>query len=367
MVNHQTIAEAVLGCTIEPGGYCPCPGAHRHTTATGRRDFRIVFDPEGRKMPSGHCFHGSCEPERREAMVAIIRAIRAAEKAEATGNPAAAAPYRSHSPKISRPEPPARPQLDQELAHRLAEDYPATAPAPTRDWLRSISPITIPADPTRWAELLLDTLYNHRERILIFTEFKSQGQYLRVIKEGNYRLAAHPGTRATRTGNLPTRAHDGAWYLAAPVLGTWQPNENNRTADGTARPGRRHAACCTRFPYAVIESDTMPEPTWLRCLAQLHDPIAAIYTSGGKSLHALIKVDAETPADFNRARAALLARLVPIGADPAAITAVRLTRLPGVIRLSKGESAMQELLYLNPHATTGTPLCTMPIRREVKN
>ena len=365
MVNHQTIAEAVLGCTIEPGGYCPCPGAHRHTTATGRRDFRIIFDPEGRKMPSGQCFHASCEPERREAMVAIIRAIRAAEKAAATGTPATghATPYRHHSPRTLRQEPPARPQLDLETAARLADAYPATAPAPTRAWLRSISPVTIPADPARWAELLLDSLYRHRERILIFTEFKSQGQYLRVVKEGNYRLAAQPGTRATRTGNLPIRAHDGAWYLAAPVLGTWQPNENNLAADGTPKPGRRHAACCTRFPYAVIESDTMPEPTWLRCLAQLHDPIAAIYTSGGKSLHALIRVNAETPADFNRHRAALLARLVPIGADPAAITAVRLTRLPGCIRLSKGENALQELLYLNPHATTGHPLCTMQPRR----
>ena len=361
MVNHQQIAEAVLGCTIEPGGYCPCPGAHRHTTATGRRDFRIIFDPEGRKMPSGQCFHASCEPERREAMVAIIRAIRAAERAEQGGTPQK---YKIQHPtfKIQNP-PPARPQLDLEAAARLAEAYPATAPEPTRAWLRSISPVTIPADPARWAELLLDTLYRHRERILIFTEFKSQGQYLRVVKEGNYRLASQPGTRATRTGNLPTRAHDGAWYLAAPVLGTWQPNENNRMACGTPKPGRRHAACCTRFPYAVIESDTLPEATWLRCLAQLHDPISAIYTSGGKSLHALIKVDAETAADFNRHRAALLARLVPIGADPAAITAVRLTRLPGCIRLSKGEDALQELLYLNPHATTCHPRCTMPPRR----
>lgn len=360
MLSHQQIAEEVLGCTIAPGGYCPCPGAHRHTTPTGPRDFRITFDPEGRKMPSGQCFHQSCQAERHETMCAIIRAIRAAERAEQHGTPQK---YKIQHPtfKIQNP-PPARPQFNPEQAARIAAACPIGADA-TRDWLRAISPHTIPTDPTHWAELMLDTLYHHRERILIFDTFKSQGTHLRVIRQANYRLHPIPGHPATPITNLPTHATDGAWYLTAPVLGTWQPNPNNLTPTGTPKPGRRHAACCTRYPYAVLESDTLPEDQWLRILAQLQLPIAAIYTSGGKSIHALIHVNAPTAAHFNTARRILLRTCTPIGADPAAITPVRLSRLPGCIRLSKGPNAMQQLLYLNPHPQPRTPLYTMPPRR----
>lgn len=364
MLSHQQIAEEVLGCTIAPGGYCPCPGAHRHTTKSGPRDFRIIFDPDGRKMPSGQCFHQSCEPERRDAMVAIIRAIRAAERAEqgTTNNIKHQTSNIKHRILTPPPAPAERPQFDPEQAARIAAACPVAGDI-SRDWLRAISPIGIPTSPTLWAELMLDTLYHHRERILCFDTFKSQGTHLRIVHEANYRLHHSPGHRATPCKTLPTRAADGAWFLTAPVLGTWQPNPNNIGADGTPRLGRRHAACCTRFPYAVLESDTLPEPTWLRILSQLQFPIAAIYSSGGKSLHALLHVNARTADQFNAARRILLRICTPIGADPAAITPVRLSRLPGCIRLSKGPGAMQELLYLNPTPQPRQPLCTLPHRR----
>ena len=357
--QQQRIAEAVLGCTLEPGGFCPCPGAHRHTTRTGRRDFQIIFDPTGQKMPSARCFHGSCEPERREAMVAIIRAIRAAEREEQGGGTAPRQPHRLQ-PRYSQVQPSVeRPQLQEATARITAQACPV--PNPDRAWLRSISPTSIPADPARWAELLLDSLYRRDERVLIFTEFKSQGQFLRVILGKNYQLSPTPGRKARPAGALPNRAHDGAWFLTAPVVGSWCENPNNRAADGSPRLGRRHAACCTRFPFAVLESDILPEDMWLLLLAQLRDPIVAVYTSGGKSIHALVRVDAATPTEFNLARRLLLHRLTPLGADPAAITAVRLSRLPGCLRESK--NAMQELLYLNPHPQPGIRLADMPRRR----
>lgn len=363
MLSHQQIAEEVLGCTIAPGGYCPCPGAHRHTTKSGPRDFRIIFDPEGLKMPSGQCFHHNCEPERREAMVAIIRAIRAAEREEQGGSRPAAAQPQQRRRILTTPQPePERPQFCPEQAERIAAACPIAGDI-GRDWLRAISPLGIPGNPATWAELMLDALYRHGERILVFDTFKSQGTHLRVAGKANYRLHHSPGHKATPCKALPARAADGAWYLTAPVLGTWQPNPNNVGADGQPKLGRRHAACCTRYPYAVLESDTLPEDTWLRILSQLQFPIAAIYTSGGKSLHALLHVNAATAEQFNTARKILLRTCTPIGADPAAITPVRLSRLPGCVRLSKGEGAMQELLYLNPRPQPRQPLCTMPPRR----
>jgi len=50
----------------------------------------------------------------------------------------------------------------------------------------------------------------------------------------------------------------------------------------------------------------------------------------------------------------LLGRLCTLGADPKALTAVRLSRLPQCMRGETGK--LQELLYLDPDATELKPL-----------
>ena len=85
-------------------------------------------------------------------------------------------------------------------------------------------------------------------------------------------------------------------------------------------------------------------------------------------MHTLLHLgDCQTAAEFNRHRQALLQRLVPVGADPAALTPVRLTRLPGCLRLNKrsadGQPALQRLLYLNPSPQPHQPLKNMPFLR----
>ena len=62
-------------------------------------------------------------------------------------------------------------------------------------------------------------------------------------------------------------------------------------------------------------------------------------------------LDANSKADWDRQRDKIKPIVVRLGADPGAMTAVRLTRLPGTRR---GESH-QRLLYLNPGAD-GTPI-----------
>jgi hypothetical protein len=62
-------------------------------------------------------------------------------------------------------------------------------------------------------------------------------------------------------------------------------------------------------------------------------------------LHALLRVEAQSKASWDElVRGRLLPRLVQLGADPQALTAIRLTRLPNCYR---GER-LQELLYLDP-------------------
>lgn len=345
----RTLAENLLGHPLTPEGYAPCPGAHLHTTPTGTNHWRLYIDPENPAHPHDHCFHASCAPARDAFMSRLYTAIRRLLQGTAPAPTGSTTPATPRRPII---EPPAKPVFNPARATQLA----ARCPHFTLERLGRISPIPIPPQPEKWPELLLSTLYPPRSRILIFTIMRSQGQYLYEVGTGFYRLAHRPGTRATPVPQLPlTTSADGMWYLAAPITGQWLQKPGKPAGE----LGRRHAACCTSFPYAVIESDTLPPETWLPCLAQLTDPIVAIYTSGKKSIHALIRLNATTPADFNHHRTQLIRRLLPIGADPAAITPVRLTRLPGATRGAN----LQRLLYLNPRPLPGTPLCRLSLYR----
>jgi hypothetical protein len=82
--------------------------------------------------------------------------------------------------------------------------------------------------------------------------------------------------------------------------------------------------------------------------------IASICESGGRSIHALVRLDAASKADWDAKVGAMKPVLVTLGADPGALSAVRLTRLPQAMR---GER-LQRLLYLNP-APDGGPIMQM--------
>lgn len=348
--EQRAIAEAVLGAEITAEGYAPCPGRGCHTTGDGSRDFRLFF--EAGVMPHEHCFHSSCQTAREEFMRALFSALRKAEKDKGAGRPA------TWRPAVVKPSPamaPKAPAFDSGLLKQVASKC-------SREWsldmLREVSPVRIPALPDTWPQLLLDKLFLPGENLLIFLEPRSQGQFIYAVGRGLYKLSSQPGVKAEAVPweRLPRVSTLGAWWLCSPVLGSWLPNPNNidqRT--GEQRLGRRHEACCTAHPYAVLESDTVAPEEWLKVLVQLREKIVAVYSSGGKSIHALVRVDARTKQEFNQHRARLL-RLAAVGADPAAMSAVRLTRLPGVIRAEKAAPHnMQTLYYLNP-AATGSPI-----------
>jgi hypothetical protein len=86
-------------------------------------------------------------------------------------------------------------------------------------------------------------------------------------------------------------------------------------------------------------------------------PISAIYDSGGDSIHALVRVDAESKAQWDEGRDAIKPHLIKLGADPGALSGVRLTRLPNCRRENKKQ--LQRLLYL-----TDSPDC-VPICKKL--
>ncbi len=350
---RRSITEDLLGCALDEGGYAKCPGAAMHSHKGGKRDFRVVLT----EVPTGYCFHDSCSG----ALADFNRELRSRiGKAESGNGEKKPSMYGKTAPRPVEPRRVKRPPYQPEVLERLARKSPVEV---TKEWLRARSPVDFPEHDgfqgKDTAEAFLSALYEPDERVLIFTTQYSQGDFLFTPAGGSYRLANKPGVQAVKS-NLPAGAPEGVWYLVQPVEGAWKPNHANLGKDRKPRLGRRHGACVTSWRYLVLESDDAPEELWLKALVQMSFPIVAIYTSGGRSIHALVRVDCGSKAAFDALRDDMVQVLAPLGADAAAMTAVRLSRLPGTLRYGKKdkdgnlqkypEPRLQRLLFLNPTA-----------------
>lgn len=246
--------------------------------------------------------------------------------------------YISKNPGVSR-APKAKQENVPKYDENLLKKVIAGVPDVDRDWFRARSPLPVEGiTPGQFLESIFDV----GQRILVFTKFFSQGDFLWEVGRGGYRLSAQEGTSAVRS-ELPTDGgKDGVWFLNQPVTGQWLQNPVHRD-----KKTRRSKNNVTQWRYAVLESDEADESDWLKLMAKLELPIAAMYSSGGRSIHALVRVDIKTYEELDDSlRKSFKKILCPLGADGGALTAVRLTRLPGCLRSGR----MQELIYLNPRA-----------------
>lgn len=334
-MSREQIAADLLGVAgLEPGGFAPCPGRARHTKGDDKRDFRVTLQG----APTGFCFHSSCSDDVAAFNLELRRRIW---RAEHGGDPRRVNPWGDGVAAQPKAEPvKKRPPFEKEKLETMARNVTEEVDAA---WLRARSPLPVLPAVRGCGPDFLESLYEPGERVLVFTEFKSQGQFIWWIGRGGFRLSDQRGVKEVRSA-LPGGAPEGVWFLSNPVTGEWRINNSAVSSDGSPRFGRRHGDCITAWRYLVIESDVAAPDVWLRFLVQLPLRISAIYTSGGKSVHCLVRIDAASKVEWDKRRDAIAALTVPLGADPAAMTAVRLTRLAGCMR---GER-LQELYFLNP-------------------
>jgi hypothetical protein len=205
---------------------------------------------------------------------------------------------------------------------------------------------------TRTPASFLHALYRPGEKVIVFDVFISQGVEI-LTREGDletYDATCLDSLRKPKPGN-------GAWFLANPVDGKWIFLERLITDRNPQGRTRRAEENLTAFRYLVVESDKADPILWLAALVQLPLPIAAVYSSGGKSIHALVRIDARDKQHFLELKAKVARPLVMLGADDGAMTAVRLTRLPQCYRAEKDR--WQELYFLNPNPTPA-PIFELP-------
>lgn len=101
----------------------------------------------------------------------------------------------------------------------------------------------------------------------------------------------------------------------------------------------------TRYAYVLVESDSMPIEEQKKFLINQKLPIAALIESGGKSVHAIVKVDASNETEFDQRTSFLFDYLAQrqFQIDEANKNPARLSRLPGAMR----NGNIQRLLATN--------------------
>ncbi len=143
----------------------------------------------------------------------------------------------------------------------------------------------------------------------------SKGVYDRTAQELIDSIKKHPDDLGATMGDWKEEC--GAWIRFNPVDGKGVKNEN-----------------VTRFDYALVESDEMPVSEQDALYRKLELPIATLTHSGGKSLHAIVRVDAKNYEEYRKRVDYLYDYLEKNGlkVDKQNRNPSRLSRMPGVTR-----------------------------------
>jgi hypothetical protein len=124
-----------------------------------------------------------------------------------------------------------------------------------------------------------------------------------------------------------------------------------RQEHGSGHGGAVTNADTTSHRFLLVESDSISIADQMALFAELKLPIAAIISSGGKSRHAWLRIDAADAEEYDLKATRILAALGQLGFDKANKNSSRLSRLPTARRIiGATDGGIQDLLFLDPDA-----------------
>ena len=198
-------------------------------------------------------------------------------------------------------------------------------------------PDPVPArKPTADLILYLQTLFDPEDHVGYVTNdawknedgkwVPSKGVCDRTASELIASLLTHPDDLGATVGDWKPEA--GAWIRFNALDGEGVRNEN-----------------VVSFKYALVESDAMPVDEQIAMYRRLELPIAALVSSAGKSVHAIVHVDAGDAQEYRKRVTFLYDFLANHGVkvDTQNRNPSRLSRMPGVTR----NGQIQKLLGVN--------------------
>jgi hypothetical protein len=193
-----------------------------------------------------------------------------------------------------------------------------------------VSPVRPPDDWTKDGACLVAMFYEAEELINVVTNYNLDMEGKARPADAGVTLPRDEIIRRLLRGDFKSKA--GGWLRMNPMEGQGVADVN-----------------VTAFRFALIECDAIPFELQMSLLAKLPLPIAAVLGSGGRSLHAWVRIDASNADEFRRDVSRMLAALGKFGVDTKNKNPARLSRLPGVVRqIGANGDGRQRLFYLNP-------------------
>ena len=179
------------------------------------------------------------------------------------------------------------------------------------------------ADPAKELAAYISALFDGVEAVAyVCASFERDGRRIPANKGVFTRTANDILRDLDRYGDIDTALgaydHDaGAWIRFNPLSG-----QGVRNVD------------VTEYRYALVESDTVSKEMQLSIIRALELPCAAIVDSGGKSIHAIVRVDARDHSEYRDRveRLYSVCRKNGLEPDPQNKNPSRLSRMPGAVR-----------------------------------
>ena len=178
-------------------------------------------------------------------------------------------------------------------------------------------------DPVKQLTTYIETLFESNENVGYVTEswekegkhFPSKGNWDRSAGQLIQELNRCKNDIGSVLGDYKEVV--GAWIRFNPLDGKGCKNEN-----------------VTDYRYALVESDDMAIDQQNAIIRELELPVACLVHSGGKSLHAIVKIDAATYEEYRKRVDYLYAVCQKNGLriDSQNRNPSRLSRMPGVMR-----------------------------------
>jgi hypothetical protein len=188
--------------------------------------------------------------------------------------------------------------------------------------------------------MLFAALYDKEEYINVVTDFtieQKDGEPKANPRGAGETLARDEWMSRVRDYGTP-QSEAGVWVRPNPVK-----------SRGSGKHGAVTDADVTSYRFCLLESDALPTDLQLSLWARLPLPVAAIVTSGGRSVHAWVMLNYPDVQEFRAKVDQIHALLSRLGICPSNKNPSRLSRLPGAHReIGKHGDGNQQLLYCNP-------------------
>ncbi len=195
------------------------------------------------------------------------------------------------------------------------------------NWIesREIKPLFPEWNPIKELTTYLSTLFQSDENVgYLIESYKDDSGKYRPCKGGNYDRTASELIRELQgcNGDIGAVIGDvnekaGAWIRFNPLDGNGVKNDN-----------------VTAYRYALVEADDDSIEHQNAIIRELELPVAVLVYSGGKSLHAIVKIDADTYEEYRKRVDYLydICKKNGLKIDTSNRNPSRLSRMPGVVR-----------------------------------